>query len=125
MPYEAELNPQTCTFAVASDLAARLRDIGVPVGTIYEITPAGDKLDTTNDRYVNDGELYQYVAAIWTETEQSLAVTNGMFLTKGYNFESFTKLAQAAGLGDGSDEAIMKLHGCVRAVNANLTKQMT
>ena len=123
MPYQTPPDPNLCTFATASDLAGRLEDIGISVGTIYEILENGEKLDTSDDRYVSDGLMYQYVAAIWSNVEQSLAVTDAMFKSKGYNVETFTKLATAAGLAD-INGAIMQLHGVVRAVNATLTKQM-
>jgi len=125
MPFEEEENIQFCTFDVASDLALRLREIGVSVGTIYEIQENGDKLDTTDDRYVNDGENYQYVAIIWGGPEQSLAITNNMFETHGYNLDTFTKLATASNKGANTSEAIMALNGNAKAVNANLKYQMS
>lgn len=124
MPYQEPPNPQLCTYATASDLAGRLEDIGIDVGTIFEIAENGDKLDTTDDRYVTDGLLYQYVATIWGGPEQSLAMTDAMFKQKGYNTGTFTQLATAGGKAN-PDEAIMALHGVARGVNAVLTKQMT
>ena len=123
MPYQEPPNPQFCTFAVASDLAARLNDIGVAVETIYEIDNAGNKLDTTDPKYYSDGQVYQYVAKIWNGPEQSLAITDAMFKQKGYNVGTFTQLATAAGKPN-PDTAIMALHGVSRAVNAALSYQM-
>jgi hypothetical protein len=123
MPYQEPPNPNLCTFATASDLAGRLQDIGVNVGTIYEILENGEKLDTTDDRYVTDGLMYQYVATIWDGPEQILSVTNAMFVSKGYNTQTFTQLATVAGKPDPA-AAIMALHGVARGVNAVLTKQM-
>ena len=124
MPYQEPPNPNLCTFATASDLAGRLIDIGISVGTIYEIIENGEKLDTTDDRYVSDGLQYQYVADVWDGPEQSLSVTNAMFVSKGYNTGTFTQLATVAGKTDPA-AAIMSLHGVSRGVNAVLTKQMT
>jgi hypothetical protein len=123
MPYQEEPNTQLCTFDTASDLAARLNDIGVKVETIYEIDTNGEKVDTTDDRYVNDGQQYQYVAKIWDGPEQNLGITDAMFKSKGYNWGTFEKLATAAGKLP-VEKAIIDLHGCIRAINANLEYQM-
>ena len=124
MPYQQPPNPQFCTFGVATSLANRLRDIGVPVGKIYEITEAG-RFDTTDSLYFDDGQPHQYVACIWDGPEQNLGTTQDGFNRKGYNWETFTKLGTASGLGESCDEAILELHNIYRAINAALTKQMT
>jgi len=124
MPYQTSPNPQFCTFAVAEDLAVRLRDLGVAVGTIYEIDGAGNKLDTTDEKYFSDGLAYQYVADIWNGPEQSLAVTDAMFKQHGYNVGTFTQLATSANVPN-IDAAIMELNGVARATNAALSKQMS
>jgi hypothetical protein len=123
MPIQQPPNVQLCTFDTANDLAARLRDIGVSVDTIYEIDTNGDKADTTDENYYNNGQMYQYVAKIWGGPEQSLALTDAMFQQQGYNTVTFTKLATSANV-ENIDTAIMGLHGVARGVDAVLAKQM-
>jgi hypothetical protein len=123
MPIAPPPNNQLCTFTTATDLAARLIAIGIPVGTIYELPDPAHKYDTTDERYTDDGGEHQFVATIWGGPEQSLAVTSAMFEAKGYNYESFSKLAAVSNKTP-PEAAILPLKGNIDAINANLSRQM-
>jgi hypothetical protein len=124
MPYQQPPNPQLCTLTVATTIANKLRNIGVSVGTIYEIGDDGVRYDTTSDLYESDGKPYQYVAIVWGGPEQNLGMIDDMFVRQGYNWGTFTRLGTDAGLGEQTDEAILELKNIYRAINAALTKQM-
>ena len=123
MPIKAEPNYQLCTFNVANDLAERLRLVGVPVDTIYEILDNGEKHDTTDENWSDNGQSHQYVAKVWGGPEQNLGITDAMFKEKGYNYETFSKLATTSNKLP-VEAAILPLKGNIDAINTNLNRQM-
>lgn len=124
MPYVEQPNAQLTTFSAATVIANKLRNIGVQVATIFEIGEDGVRYDTTNDQYVSDGKVYQYVAHVWGGPEQNLGMVQDMFTRQGYNWQTFSQLGTDAGLGNETDEAILELKNMYRAINAALSKQM-
>lgn len=123
MPYVEPMNPQFCTFEVATNLADKLIAIGIVVETIFEITEEG-KFDTTSEQYQDDEQNHQYVAKIWDGPEQNLGMTQAMFAEKGYNWETFTKLALTSNVPD-TTKAILELKNIYPAINATLEREMT
>ena len=123
MPYQEEPNYQLCTYKEASELAVKLIAIGINVETIYEIQSNGEKHDTTQPTWSDNGEVHQYVAKIWGGPEQSLAITNAMFRDQGFNYKTFSQLAAVSNKTP-PEVAIMPLKGNVEAINLNLQHQM-
>ena len=93
MPYKSDSIPELTTFASAKALVAKLAALGVPVGTIFEVSLT-DRYDTTDPRYFDDGGKHQFIAKIWGGPEQELAMVETALGAGGYN--AFLRLAEQA-----------------------------
>ena len=118
MPYKSDPIPELTTFAEAKSLVAKLTALGVPVGTIFEVSLT-DRYDTTDPRYFDDKGQHQYIAKIWGGPEQELAMVKTALGAGGYN--AFLRLAeQATATTAQAEAAIINLPPVFAAVDAVL-----
>ena len=107
MPYKISPNPQLTTFETAKAVLSQLGALGVPVGTLYEVTVT-DRYDTTDQRYFDDGSPHQYVAKLWNGPEQEIGLVKAALGAGGYN--AFLRLAENAGLNvEQAESAVINL----------------
>lgn len=98
MPYVDQTSKQNTQFKVAAVIAGQFRALGVPVGTITEILPTGQRVNTADPRYKDDGGTYQYVADIWSH-EMSLPLAS-LTVAKLGGYNGFKALATTCFNGD-------------------------
>ena len=126
MPYQITPNQQLTTHAKAREAVAKLFALGVPMGKLWEVDIA-DRYDTTSTdpKYYDDGGLHQYVAQLWSGPEQNIAMVLASLASGSFDFNSFIRVAEMAGMNFGqAQEAVMGLNGVRQAVDSVLQSAM-
>jgi len=126
MPYQTMPNQQLTTYAKAKEAVAKLSALGVPMGKLWEVDIA-DRCDTTSTdpKYYDDGGLHQYVAQLWSGPEQNISMVLASLASGNFDFGSFIRIAEMAGMNFGqAQEAVMGLNGVRDSVNTVLQSAM-